>query len=165
MGAGLEKEPVGDPFQGLGLLQRLGAIVGLHGGPSRVEQALVAEHQLGLILSEPTVGHQEGDRGRVLLCFAGRGVSAEGFQLLQSGEAIGEDAIEFVARDIPVAFDGPNEPRGVVTAGQDVLEPGQLLVRPSVVDQSFPQGVEGDGIAGVTHHLADQVRILLQAVP
>ena len=83
---------------------------------------------------------------------------------MQPAEAIGEDALEFVAGDVPLAFDGPNEPRGVVAAGQDVLEPSQLRVRPAVVDQPFPQGVQGDGIARVAHQLADEVRVFAQAV-
>ena len=119
---------------------------------------------MGLVLSEPTVGHQDGDRGQELFHFAGRVVSAQGFQLLQSEKAIGENALEFVAGDVPLAFDGPNEPRGVVASAQDVLEPGQLLVRPSVVDQAFPQGVEGDGIARVAHQLANVVRVFAQAM-
>ena len=164
MGTGLQQEVVGDGLQPAGFHQGLGAILGFQSGPGRFDEGLVSQHELSLILSEPTVGHQEGDRGQDLLEFTGRGVAAQGFQLLQPGEAIGEDALEFVARDVPLAFDGPDHPRGVVASGQDVLEPGQLRVRPAVVDQPFPQGVEREGVTGVAHQLADQVRILPQAV-
>lgn len=84
---------------------------------------------------------------------------------MQPFEAIGEDVLEFVARDVPLAFDGPDEPQGVVASGQDVLKPGQLLVRPPMVDEAFPKRVQGDGIARVAHHLADKVGVLAQAVP